>query len=346
MSAFIKITNGKYRTFTVHNKVLQLVADYNEKGGYVTVVADDSFGDFADKQIRVKVASMEDIVPANASEAFTPEVDSNLPSAEKHDAEYDATRLEEIAERFEILEDMTEAAIEGTVRAMIVVGPPGVGKSFGVERTLEKAAMFDKIANMTPRFEVVKGAMSPIGLYCKLFQYADAGNVLVFDDCDSVLMDDLSLNILKAALDSSKKRIICWNTDSSMLRREGVPDRFEFKGSAIFITNIKFEHVRSAKLKDHLSALESRCHYLDLTLDSAYDKMLRIKQIMRDGMLNSYNFSEAENKMIYDYVETNQDRLRELSLRTVIKVADLCKMTGVDGKWKSLAETTVMKRSF
>jgi hypothetical protein len=300
MSAFIKITNGKYRTFTVHNKVLQLVADYNEKGGYVTVVADDSFGDFADKQIRVKVASMEDIVPANASEAFTPEVDSNLPSAEKHDAEYDATRLEEIAERFEILEDMTEAAIEGTVRAMIVVGPPGVGKSFGVERTLEKAAMFDKIANMTPRFEVVKGAMSPIGLYCKLFQYADAGNVLVFDDCDSVLMDDLSLNILKAALDSSKKRIICWNTDSSMLRREGVPDRFEFKGSAIFITNIKFEHVRSAKLKDHLSALESRCHYLDLTLDSAYDKMLRIKQIMRDGMLNSYNFSEAENKMIYD----------------------------------------------
>jgi hypothetical protein len=346
MSAFIKITNGKYRTFTVHNKVLQLVADYNEKGGYVTVVADDSFGDFADKQIRVKVASMEDIVPANASEAFTPEVDSNLPSAEKHDAEYDATRLEEIAERFEILEDMTEAAIEGTVRAMIVVGPPGVGKSFGVERTLEKAAMFDKIANMTPRFEVVKGAMSPIGLYCKLFQYADAGNVLVFDDCDSVLMDDLSLNILKAALDSSKKRIICWNTDSSMLRREGVPDRFEFKGSAIFITNIKFEHVRSAKLKDHLSALESRCHYLDLTLDSAYDKMLRIKQIMRDGMLNSYNFSEAENKMIYDYVETNQDRLRELSLRTVIKVADLCKMTGVDGKWKRLAETTVMKRSF
>jgi hypothetical protein len=50
--------------------------------------------------------------------------------------------------------------------------------------------------------------------------------------------------------------------------------------------------------------------------------------------------------MIYDYVETNQDRLRELSLRTVIKVADLCKMTGVDGKWKRLAETTVMKRSF
>lgn len=342
MSAFIKITNGKYRNFTVDNKVLQLVADYNEKGGYVTVVADDSFGEFANKNIRVKVKSMEDIVPANAGEAFN----TDAPAPVVHDAEYDEKRLEEIAERFEILEDMTEAAIEGTVRAMIVTGPPGVGKSFGIERTLEKAAMFDKIANMAPRFEVVKGAMSPIGLYCKLHQFSDAGNVLVFDDCDSVLMDDLALNILKAALDSSKKRIICWNTDSAMLRREGVPDRFEFKGSVIFVTNIKFDNVRSAKLKDHLSALESRCHYLDLTLDSAYDKMLRIKQIMRDGMLKSYNFSDAEHKTIYDYIETNQDRLRELSLRTVIKVADLCKMTGIDGKWKRLAETTVMKRSF
>ena len=260
--------------------------------------------------------------------------------------ETDQQVISRIATRFDILHDMTKAVIAGDVRAMIVTGPPGVGKSYGVEKELDKSSMMDSIASRPIRYEVVKGAMTALGLYAKLYEHADANHVLVFDDCDSVLMDDLSLNILKAALDSSKKRIICWNTDSSMLRREGVPDRFEFKGSAIFITNIKFEHVRSAKLKDHLSALESRCHYLDLTLDSAYDKMLRIKQIMRDGMLNSYNFSEAENKMIYDYVETNQDRLRELSLRTVIKVADLCKMTGVDGKWKRLAETTVMKRSF
>jgi len=32
--------------------------------------------------------------------------------------------------------------------------------------------------------------------------------VVVFDDCDSVLLDDLSLYILKTALDSSTKRTI------------------------------------------------------------------------------------------------------------------------------------------
>ena len=239
-------------------------------------------------------------------------------------------------------DEMTQASVDGVVRAMIVSGPPGVGKSYGVEQVLEKNALFDKLANKRVRFEVVKGAMSAIGLYCKLFSFADSGNVLVFDDCDSILLDDLSLNILKAALDSGSKRTISWNTDSSMLRREGVPDRFEFKGSVIFITNIKFEHVRSQKLKDHLDALESRCHYLDLTMDTVRDKMLRIKQIIADGMLDKYDFTDEEKDAIVAWVWEKKDQLREISLRTVLKVADLAKMKPIG--WERLAETTVIKR--
>jgi hypothetical protein len=251
--------------------------------------------------------------------------------------------IERIRERFDILDQMAEGTTSGAVRAMIVSGPPGVGKSFGVEKVLEQASLFDKMAQRKNRFEVVKGAMSAIGLYCKLFQYADEGNVLVFDDCDSILLDDLSLNILKAALDSSKKRTISWNIDSNMLRREGVPDRFDFKGSVIFITNIKFEHVRSKKLRDHLDALESRCHYLDLTMDTQRDKYLRIKQIVQDGMLNSYDFEDGAENEIVEYVWEQKNRLRELSLRTVLKIADLRKMSATN--WKKLAETTILKRA-
>jgi hypothetical protein len=192
------------------------------------------------------------------------------------------------------------------------------------------------------KYEVVKGAMSAIGLYCKLFQYADKDCVIVFDDCDSVLLDDLSLNILKAALDSKKNRRIHWNTDSFKLKNEGVPDSFEFKGSAIFITNIKFDNVKSKKLRDHLEALESRCHYIDLTIDSERDKILRIKQITRDGMLDSYELPEGMPEEILEFIETNKKRLRELSLRTVLKVADLAK--AFPDKWEAMAENTVMKR--
>jgi hypothetical protein len=262
--------------------------------------------------------------------------------------ETDEAIMERMAERFQILEDMTSATKRGDVRAMIVSGPPGVGKSFGVEKVLEKHDLMATLGNNSKlkKYEVVKGAMSAIGLYAKLYEYSGEKNVVVFDDCDSVLLDDLSLNILKAALDSSKKRTIHWNTDSAVLRREGIPSSFDFKGSAIFITNIKFDNVKSKKLRDHLEALESRCHYLDLTIDTEREKMLRIKQIVRDGMLDSYDFSQTQQDMIVQFIDDNKGKLRELSLRMVLKIADLYKMSTRDGtgdKWMRIAELSCMR---
>ena len=258
--------------------------------------------------------------------------------------ESDEQIMGRLRERFNILDDMTRAVKKGAVRAMIVSGPPGVGKSHGVEAVLGKHDMMANIAGneKLKKYEVVKGAMSALGLYSKLYQYSDAKNILVFDDCDSVLLDDLSLNILKAALDSGKKRMIHWNTDSHMLRREGVPDSFEFKGGAIFITNIKFENVKSKKLRDHLEALESRCHYLDLTIDTEREKVLRIKQIVEDGMLDKYEFEPGAKEELLDFIDQNKKKLRELSLRMVLKLADL--KAGFPDRWTGIAEMTCMRR--
>ena len=257
--------------------------------------------------------------------------------------ETDEEIYQRLGERFEILDQMTKAVKDGQIRAMIVSGPPGVGKSFGVEKVLLKSELFNILAEKKPKFEVVKGAMSSIGLYSKLYEFSAEGNVVVFDDCDSILMEDLSLNILKGALDSGSRRYISWNTDSRILRSEGIPDRFEFKGAAIFITNIKFEHVRSKKLRDHLDALESRCHYIDLQMDTNREKILRIKQVVRQGqMLERYEFDACVEDEIIDFVEANQDRLRELSLRMVLKIADLKK--GFPNNWTAMVKTTCMKR--
>ena len=260
--------------------------------------------------------------------------------------ETDDEILNRLRDRFEILDDMTRAVKGGRVKAMIVTGPPGVGKSFGVEKVLSKHDVFATVANdeKLKKYEVVKGAMSAIGLYSKLYHYSDRKNVLVFDDCDSILLDDLSLNILKAALDTSAKRMIHWNTDSSLLRREGVPDSFEFKGGAIFITNIKFDHVKSKKLRDHLEALESRCHYLDLTIDTEREKVLRIRQVVTEcGMLDHYELSDAQKTDVVNFVTDNTARLRELSLRTVLKIADLA--ASFPDKWRAVADMTCMRNS-
>jgi hypothetical protein len=256
--------------------------------------------------------------------------------------ESDDQIIERMRERFSILDDMTQASIDGVVRGMVVTGPPGVGKSFGVEAVLEKNSLFDKLAGNKMRFEVIKGASSAIGLYKVLFENADRNSVLVLDDCDTVLYDETSLNLLKAALDSSKKRTLNWNTDSALLRREGIPDSFEFKGSVIFITNLKFDKVRG-KIKDHLDAIMSRCHYLDLTMDTMREKVLRCKQIVADGMLNEYGFTAAEQNELMAFLLDNKEKMREISLRMVTKLADLKKSMGGE-KWKRVAEVTCMRR--
>ena len=146
----------------------------------------------------------------------------------------------------------------------------------------------------------------------------------------------------KAALDSGKKRRIFWNSDSNLLRREGVPDSFDFKGSVIFITNIKFDNIKSKKMLDHLEALQSRCHFLDLTMNTMRDRILRIKQIAGDGVLfQDYNFSQDEQNEMLDFMKTNATRLREMSLRMALKIADLRKSFPL--RWRAMAETTCMK---
>ena len=258
--------------------------------------------------------------------------------------ETDEEIMARLRTRFNILTDMTKAVKAGKVRSMIVTGPPGVGKSYGVEQVLNRHDLMPAIANdeKLKKYQVVKGAMSAIGLYSKLFEYKDAKCILVFDDCDSVLLDDLSLNILKAALDSGNKRMIHWNTDSRVLRTEGIPNHFEFKGGAIFITNIKFDHVRSKKLRDHLEALESRCHYLDLTIDTEREKIVRIKQVIKEhGMLDKYEMTDEHKQELINFIDDNKKQLRELSLRMVLKVADL--MASFQDSWKDVAKVTCMR---
>jgi hypothetical protein len=338
MSA-IRVINGVYRNKSIRNQDFVLVSGFQTgaKGGYVTVQNGGTFPNCPDT-IRIKVDNISDIEYTNGM------TQDNTVHFEKPTTtvESDEEAMARIRERFEILHEMTKATVSGDIRAMIVSGPPGVGKSFGVEQEIDKACLFDKLAGKRLRAEVVKGSATPIGLYQTLYKYSDANCVVVFDDCDSILLDDVALNLLKGALDSGKKRKISWLSESSSLRREGIPDSFEFKGSAIFITNLKFDKMKSQKLRDHLDALQSRCHYLDLTLDTMRDKLLRIKQIAKDGVLFAdYDFDPCVQDEIIDFMSTNQSRLREVSLRMAIKIADLRKMSVLN--WKRLAETTCMK---
>jgi hypothetical protein len=328
----VTVIKGEYRLLgkpmDMSGRTFGLIQGYREdqSGGYIQVDASEH-SDIPNDRIRVRVENPDCI------QFKGPAVSGST------ETETDEAIIERLRVRFDQLESMTRAVKKGDIRAMIVSGPPGVGKSFGVEKVLERYQLVETLGG-AKKYEVVKGAMSAIGLYVKLYKYSSKDSVIVFDDCDSIFSDELSLNILKAALDSKKRRMIHWNTDSFKLRNEGVPDQFCFEGSAIFITNLKFDRARG-KIREHLAALESRCHYMDLTIDTDREKLLRIRQIVSDGMLDEYGFTPGTVAEIVEFVGEKRDRLRELSLRTVVKIADLVK--AFPGEWRAYAENTVMK---
>ena len=349
---YIKVEEGSYRGHDMSGRIFPILKDYqtfagDKQGGFVTVDCSELDGFEGLDKARVNVADIgrltlttegayiihRDSLKADATETVAKPTPENK--------ETDEAAIERIAARFSILDEKAEAVSTSKVRAMIVSGPPGIGKSYGVERALEKQSMFEDISGSNRKFEIVKGAMSAIGLYKKLYEHSHKGHVVCFDDCDAILYDDLALNLLKAALDTGKKRTLCWNTESRTLMAEGMPNSFEFNGGVVFITNIKFDNVKSKKLQDHLQALQSRCHYLDLTIDSMRDRMLRIRQICGQGMLEKYMMPADKQEELIQFIFENKHRLREISLRMVLKVADLWKMA--PDRYQALATSTCMR---
>lgn len=345
----VKILSGSYRNETVKNTVFTLVKGLTlgKKGNYVTVQNDKHFA-VDIPVVKIKVANATQVVYLDGEPVVDdPALEVAAEAASVHRNETDDQAMDRIATRFAVLDQMSKACIDGQIRAMIVTGPPGVGKSHGITVQMEKASMFDKLAGEDLRYNIVKGAMSGIGLFATLYKYSDAKNVLVFDDCD-IWEDQDALNVLKGALDSSKVRRISWNKDSRILRDEGIPNTFVFKGSVIFVTNLNFGEKRSKKIQAHLDALQSRCHFLDLTIVSERDKMLRIRQVHRDtqdngGLFKDYGFTPEMDNEIIDFMWANHAKLREVSMRMAIKLADLVK---IDKKgWVKLAEATCMRSS-
>ena len=245
----------------------------------------------------------------------------------------------DLNERFGALGEMTHATVKGKNASMIVSGPAGVGKTFTIGEILSDN-------QKTVYSTVIKGYVRPTGLYKTLYEFRHPNCVVVFDDADSIFNDDVSLNILKAACDTTKRRNLHWLTETKMEDEDGerLPRSFQFEGSIIFVTNYDFDEMiaRGSKLAPHFEALISRSHYLDLGMKTTADYVVRIKQVVQEHkMLRESGFSQAEEDTLLAFICDNKNKLRELSLRMVLKLASLMRINPKN--WQTLARTTCMK---
>lgn len=244
---------------------------------------------------------------------------------------------ERINSRFNVMRIMTEACAKGKNRSLIVSGPPGLGKSYIVSEILSKYA---------PEHQVLSGHASAIGLYRALWATRLKGSVLVIDDCDSIFTDLVALNLLKSACDSSNRRIIRWSTDYDFGKKSqsaDIPDNeIEYEGTVIFITNINFDVQleKETKITPHIDALMSRSHYLSLGITNKAEYLVRIKQVLIE-MLKTKELSNDEYGDVVTFLNENMNKIREFSVRTVIKLVQL--RNSLPNDWYNVAKITLCK---
>jgi hypothetical protein len=270
---------------------------------------------------------------------ITPEfVDAQQEPIEPTKPETDEEIDQRLNKRFGVLDAIVRSVVQGTSRAIIVGGAPGVGKSHTVESVLSE--------NLAPEeYTFNKGYVKATGLFKLAYQHRLPNQVLIFDDADSIFADDVSLNILKALCDTTEKRHVSWASEAVLLDEETgmpIPKKFEFEGKIVFITNLDFDRLiaKGHKLSPHLAALQSRAHHIELGLSSLRDRLIRIRQVAKVGLFKPKSLTKQEEEDVLQFLEKNLPKLREVSLRMALKVADLRKS---EKNWEDIANVTCLK---
>lgn len=243
-----------------------------------------------------------------------------------------------INKRFTVMNMMTKGIISGNIRSLIISGAAGIGKTYSLDKALKTAHEYGEIV-----YKSINGKISGIGLYEQLWNNRKANNVLLIDDVD-VFSDMDMLNLLKAALDTGETRKVCWSTASSYLDDKNIDKEFEFEGTIVFITNVDIdkELERGSKLAPHLHALVSRSVYLDLGVHSNEEIMVRVEDvILNTNMMQKRGLSDAQTSMALNWMKANVTKLRNVSLRTALYLADFV-ATDANG-WEEIAEVTLLK---
>lgn len=341
-----------YRQSDVGGKTALVIREYDQASGTIVVDAGFHHPKYAGSKARVTVPTPSHVKPITKDD-FAYEISAAMVPNQNEESiegtfngETEEQAIGRIRERFEILERLTEGVAQGCIRSLFVKGAPGVGKSFGVEKILKEYSGISRAAGAyRDSYGIVKGTTSTVALFVKLYEHSDEGQVIVFDDCDGIFMDDASLNLLKAVTDTSETRNVSYNTASRFLEDLGVPNQFEFKGKVIFITNLDPSNTMSPKIKPHVDALMDRSLTLDLTVHSTRDRFLRVKDVVQNStMLKKFKLKAGQQNQIMDWLRKNYSRCKQgLSLRTVIACAELMSFAKDDVEFDKLASVTLLK---
>jgi hypothetical protein len=218
-----------------------------------------------------------------------------------------------VSERFDFIEKFVGLIARKVVPSLIITGGPGLGKSHTVVNKLKECNKVEmEVGSLDGDFLVIKGFSTPKALYRTLWE--NNGKILVLDDADSVFKDPIASNILKGALDSNGKRIISWGAEFS--DRDELPNRFEFVGQVIFVSNLSQQKFPQALL--------SRSLRVDLTLTQE-EVIDRIESVFQE-----VEADEEDKSAVLEFVKKYASKATDLNIRSTLTVLKLRQQFGDD----------------
>ena len=271
-------------------------------------------GDKEALKLRLKVSDniLRDLISATFGNATTT---SSIPEAVEISPQ---EARKNITNKFDTLELLVKGVADGKISGVLVSGPGGTGKTYTVEETLKGENI---------NYIRISGHISPLSLYETLYQNCLPGQILVFDDCDSVFETPQTINILKAALETSPSRTIHWNSHSGLNQ---APPVFDYQGALIFLTNKVLKGL-------HFEALVSRIHHMEMTFTDS-EILYRIEDVM-EGV--NHRGIEADMKLeVLQFMKDHKAQFiarGALNLRSFLKVLDLRALS--DARWKDMTKS-------
>jgi hypothetical protein len=253
---------------------------------------------------------------------------------------------------FKAIELYSIQVARGKSNSLVITGQAGVGKSQTVIDTLKSIGMIADV-----HYYKSTGTITTAALYEILFKHRT--KLVLFDDCDAVFKEDDSLNMLKGALDTYDTRELSKHTKGNTFDSTGMsdkeiqqeyetsgekklPNRFEFTGQVIFISNLPEEKFDSA--------LISRSLHVDVHL-SKKEVTDRMREIMKK-MLPSVSMEVKEEALEYlIFVTDNYPVKFDLNIRTLVHSINLRvgneEMMTIGGReelvWKLLIKKYLVK---
>lgn len=195
--------------------------------------------------IRGGATTMEDIKVALKRNL---NIEIDIPESVK-EAEKKVETYKDPKQQFKEMAVYVNGVIKGIQPGVILCGAPGIGKTYKVMQHLKAAGK-----RLGQNLEVFKGKASMRELYKSMYEYQNAGDIILIDDADSLVGKNAPedcINLLKAALDSTSDdegRYVTYKIAGRLTDDDGtpIPKAFHYRGGIIVITNYTIDKLDKA----------------------------------------------------------------------------------------------------